>query len=562
MSTQLQTQAKTGSKTSDAATASNVVKRRFLGQRGFSAEAQRYPIQAKLKIGQPGDKYEQEAERVAERVMRMPGPAGNISTGFTTSEQPPIIQRMCPECEDKLNRKPISIQRFVQSTGHNIQRQCTECEEEIQRQPVEEEEEEEMLQAKESTGHRPTVTPKIHGQINSLQHGEGQPLSGSDRSFFEPRFGYDFSQVRVHTDARAAETTQAINARAYTVGQNIVFGAGEYSPETTPGKELLAHEFAHVVQQMGSRGEGITYLQRTIGDGHDLTASRFQGDAVLEGVYDDERLLKTGNRGPAVTKLQQALIDAGSTLPRFGADGIFGSETKAAVEGFQRHSGLTGASIDGIVGPITMGWLDQRFSAGPTPAGTGTGATAGCTSIKTVNVDIVSLDGSTRNPNEDLEVANTVFNQCCVRFILGIGVSATNTQTQRWLGGDTNLQRIHSCSSVHQEEKDLRENATVEFGLNSRYKVFYVASMTPALRGVNFSPDCSSGDRASFNRHLYVANTAARRTLAHELGHIPIVGLRDHSTHGDGNRNLMEPSNTATGEHLTAAQCREVVSNI
>ena len=269
MSTQLQTQSKAGSKSSDALTANNAVKRHFSSQRGFSAEAQRFPIQAKFKIGQPGDKYEQEADQVADQVMRMPEPeTGNsVSTGFTTPVQPPIIQRMCPECEEELNRKPISTQRLVLSSGHNIQRQCTECEEEMQRQPIEEEEEiiqtksddklqrqpieeeeEELLQAKKSAGHTPTVTPKIHSQINSLR-GRGQPMSESDRSFFEPRFGYDFSQVRVHTDAWAADSAHSLGARAYTSGSNIIFGSGEHVTRTSAGRRLLAHELTHVIQQ-------------------------------------------------------------------------------------------------------------------------------------------------------------------------------------------------------------------------------------------------------------------------------------------------------------------------
>ena len=248
MSTQLQTQAKAGSKSFDALIAQSVVKRHFSSQRGFSADVLSYPIQTKLKIGQQGDKYEQEANRVAEQVMRMPEPVGNISTGLTTSEQPPIIQRMCPECEEELNRKPISIQRLAQSTGHNIQRQCNECDEELQRQPIEEEEEEELLQAKESTGHTPTVTPKIQNQIGSLRGG-GQPLSEFDRSFFESRFGYDFSQVRVHSDSRAAESAHVLKARAYTIGSDIAFGFREYAPGTLTGRRLLAHELTHVVQQ-------------------------------------------------------------------------------------------------------------------------------------------------------------------------------------------------------------------------------------------------------------------------------------------------------------------------
>lgn len=69
------------------------------------------------------------------------------------------------------------------------------------------------------------------------------------RDFFEPRFGYDFSGVRVHTDARAAEAAKEVDARAFTVGRDVVFGKGEYAPGTSAGIRLVAHELAHVIQQ-------------------------------------------------------------------------------------------------------------------------------------------------------------------------------------------------------------------------------------------------------------------------------------------------------------------------
>jgi len=95
---------------------------------------------------------------------------------------------------------------------------------------------------------------------------------------------------------------------------------------------------------------------------HDLKSPRFAGDPVLEACYDNERLLRVGDRGPAVQKIQQALIDAGFPLPRFGADGVFGAETKAAVRNYQRAHGL---AVDGIVGPTTMGCLDAQFASTP-----------------------------------------------------------------------------------------------------------------------------------------------------------------------------------------------------
>jgi hypothetical protein len=77
----------------------------------------------------------------------------------------------------------------------------------------------------------------------------GRPLDDSLRTFFEPRFGYDFTNVRIHTDTQAAETARALKARAFTEGRDIVFGAGQYAPGTTEGQRLLAHELTHVVQQ-------------------------------------------------------------------------------------------------------------------------------------------------------------------------------------------------------------------------------------------------------------------------------------------------------------------------
>jgi hypothetical protein len=84
-------------------------------------------------------------------------------------------------------------------------------------------------------------------------HSPGQPLDAGTRAYMEPRFGHDFSKVRIHADARAATSARSVNALAYTVGQDIVFGDGRYSPGSSAGRQLLAHELTHVVQQSGSR---------------------------------------------------------------------------------------------------------------------------------------------------------------------------------------------------------------------------------------------------------------------------------------------------------------------
>ncbi|MGB9940940.1 eCIS core domain-containing protein [Methanosarcina sp.] len=154
-------------------------------------------LQAKLKIGKPNDIYEQEADRVAEQVMR---------------KSDPVIQRKCANCaEDKKK----------------------------------------ILQSRESSGQLlGTQSQDIPSIVHEVLHSPGQPLNAATRTYMEPRFGHDFSRVRVHTDTHAAESAHKINALAYTVGQNIVFAAEQYSPGTERGDKLLAHELTHTVQQM------------------------------------------------------------------------------------------------------------------------------------------------------------------------------------------------------------------------------------------------------------------------------------------------------------------------
>ncbi len=185
-------------------------------------------IQTKLSISQPGDIYEQEADRMADQVMRMPDPASARSSIDSTPIRALSIQRQCAACEDEdedgekgLQRKPNSFLTETPSSG---------------RDPV-------------------TAT---------LRQG-GQPLDANTRSFFEPRFGTDFSAVRIHTDTQAAESARSVNALAYTVGHNVVFSSGQYAPQSDSGKRLLAHELTHVVQQGGSSDDSMIakVLQRT-----------------------------------------------------------------------------------------------------------------------------------------------------------------------------------------------------------------------------------------------------------------------------------------------------------
>lgn len=109
-------------------------------------------------------------------------------------------------------------------------------------------EEEEIVQTKPAGGHTTQVSLRLAAQIRSLRGG-GCPLSQAERNFMKPRFGHDFRHVRVHTDAKADAVARTVSARAFTVGRNVAFASGQYAPDTTEGKKLLAHELAHVIQQ-------------------------------------------------------------------------------------------------------------------------------------------------------------------------------------------------------------------------------------------------------------------------------------------------------------------------
>ncbi len=127
----------------------------------------------------------------------------------------------------------------------------------------------------------------------------------------EPRFGYDFSKVRVHTDARAAESAQAVNASAYTVGRNVVFGTGQYVPETHEGRRLLGHELTHVVQQ----SEGISPLQQELTVSRSDDAYEQQANDVAESVMigrSQANFLSSGLRA-SIQRQQSGVAHAQTT---------------------------------------------------------------------------------------------------------------------------------------------------------------------------------------------------------------------------------------------------------
>jgi hypothetical protein len=195
-----------------------------------------FGAQPAMPVTPAGHPSEREADRVADAVVR-------------TAE--PRVQRKCAcggdagaggECEE-CRTKRLALQR----TGE---------------------------------GSAPAAAP---ASVHAALSGPAAPLHAGDRAFMEARFGYDFGRVRVHQGTEAAESARGVNALAYTVGNHVVFGAGNYSPGTSHGRRLLAHELVHVIQQDGG---GETPVQRA----PDPDAGDEEGAVTPEAAAPDEQV--------------------------------------------------------------------------------------------------------------------------------------------------------------------------------------------------------------------------------------------------------------------------------
>jgi len=224
-------------------------------------------IQTKLTVGAPGDKYEQEADSMAAKVMTMPDLA---------IQQP--IQRQTGE-----DTEAVQMQPLVNSISPLVQRKSGE-EEEVQMKS-------EVQRASDGSS---VAGSSIENRLASSKGG-GSALPDSVRRFMEPRFGADFSSVRVHTDSNAVQMNKELGAQAFAHGSDIYFGAGKL-----PGNdELTAHELTHVVQQTGGVQTNLKVEQ--LRDKPKNQAS----DRVDSGTSPEKKLIETKFLAPSITRLIQ-----------------------------------------------------------------------------------------------------------------------------------------------------------------------------------------------------------------------------------------------------------------
>ncbi len=225
-------------------------------------------VQAKLTIGEPNDTYEQEADAVADQVMKMPS---NSTSG---------IQRKCAKCEEEeLQMKPLGppIRPIVQKRSNAV------------------------------GGNAPSNL----SQPLSGSKGSGQPMPTATQQFMGNGFGTDFSHVKIHTDNRAVQMNRQLNAKAFTNGSDIYFNQGQYNPQSTAGKHLLAHELTHVVQQKGISnsiqrytdvaGERVSDDGKMVVEDHTKNAWALESDidksnAIFSNISSQRSLKKTPSK--------------------------------------------------------------------------------------------------------------------------------------------------------------------------------------------------------------------------------------------------------------------------
>jgi Domain of unknown function (DUF4157) len=216
-----------------------------------------------------------------------------------------------------------------------------------------------------------TAPPVVHETLRS----SGQPLEANTRDFMESRFGHDFSRVRIHADTQAQESARAVDALAYTVGQHVVFGRGQYAPGTASGKKLLAHELAHVMQQSSESGASNNGALGRV----PISGPSDDSERAAEGVAENMA------RGASLAQRSlRSLPGAGGLVQRQVApereDEVAPSDGAMGPEGMAVGAGVTGAPIRsrcavGLGCPLIATCSGGRVCA---LSDCGTGACRGC----------------------------------------------------------------------------------------------------------------------------------------------------------------------------------------
>ncbi len=447
------------------------------------------PIRAKLKVGAAGDAFEREADRVAEQVMKTPESRVQRACACGGS---------CDDCSSK-DDEPAPVRRKSLSNG-NV--------------------------ASDGVAH--------------VVRGGGTPLDAATRAFMEPRFGYDFALVRVHTGVAAAESAAALNARAYTAGRDIVFGRGEYRPHTAEGRNLLAHELTHVTQQS---------------DGNDRRVQRkMKLRAPAQAAPQPENFM-----GPAPTRALtlQTWLDELCGRRKFMVDPSTGDVTSAS-RSFCRAAAKTGCRCLCSATSAAPGAKDIEVQIDETLT-VWSGDSSSEIAMDDENIDVSDAGGGVTRSNASSAIVAV---QGDIADLEGAGDTSPKKasdprnqvlRTPDWLGfghelcGHALLPKSEEAhlvtpegdrSTTDVENQLRREHSTVKDSLGIRHGVFHVKGQwgerTIEVRGASFRVE--AGDT--------LPGIAARAG-------IPSSSMLDDIWRSDGTSITAETMNTiASGEEL------------
>jgi len=274
--------------------------------RGVNAPGNHLPFfQPKLTINQPNDVYEQEADAMADYAISTPDPPAQ-ENAFTKPDAG-VVQRKCTHCEDeekkmlsrKENESAPELDISTAKDARVVQRKCAHCEDE----------EKKMLSRKEN-GAAPELDTIMAEKALQIP---GEKLHAKDRHFMEQRFGYDFGGVQIHNDTLAHQSSASIQAKAFTSDNHIVFGQGNYQPDTLTGRHLLAHELTHVVQQSNNLQRKLISRAPTVELGEPEIREYFY---TKGNIKEDVKFLKQ-----AIEGFTKAVIVQGSILMIYKIDG-------------------------------------------------------------------------------------------------------------------------------------------------------------------------------------------------------------------------------------------------
>ncbi|WP_291287896.1 DUF4157 domain-containing protein [Flavobacterium sp.] len=213
-------------------------------------------IQKKIKTGTVGDKYEVEADAVADKVVNNKPSAAGLLQSKEEVQQKPISETISSvQSKEKKEEEKVQKKSDKKEEEKTVQAKCADCEKEGVQKKEDKKEEEKPVQKKGKNTESEIHDSNLEGRLNSSK-GSGATLDKNTKNEMEAGFGTDFSNVKIHTDSSAVQMSQELGAQAFTSGNDVYFNEGKYNPGSTEGKHLLAHELTHTVQQ-GNRSKNV-----------------------------------------------------------------------------------------------------------------------------------------------------------------------------------------------------------------------------------------------------------------------------------------------------------------